>query len=111
MGMSKWIKKGDRVVAIAGNEKGSHGVVLGKRGKRILIQGLNMRKKHMKKRSEETQSEIVSMEATMDISNVCLCDPDGNKLKIKVVEAGGAKELHTVKDGKTTLFRTLKKGK
>ncbi|MCI5052121.1 MAG: 50S ribosomal protein L24 [Simkaniaceae bacterium] len=105
------IKKGDRVVAISGNEKGNHGVVLGFKKDRIVVQGLNVRKKHMKQRSEETRSEIISIECPIHISNVALCDPDGKPLKLKVVNEEGVKELKSIEGTEVKTFRTLKKAK
>ena len=42
--MSKWIRRGDQVVVIAGNDKGKTGEVLGRTAERVLVQGVNVRR-------------------------------------------------------------------
>ncbi|MDF7823790.1 50S ribosomal protein L24 [Pontiellaceae bacterium B12227] len=66
------IKKGDTVVVIAGDEKGKSGKVLQvlPESGRILIEGVNLVKKHMQKSEENPQGGIVEREAAMAISNV-----------------------------------------
>ncbi len=108
--MSKWIKKGDLVLVLAGNEKGKTGEVLSRKKDRVLVQGINIRKKHMKQRSQEVPSDIVSIEVPIHISNVAICDKDGKKLKLKFVsDEKGTKSLCYDKDSKTETYRTLKK--
>ena len=80
MGKSKWIKKGDRVLVIAGNDKGNMGEVLSRKGDRILVQGINIRKKHQKQQQQNVPASIISIEAAVHISNVHLCDADGKKI-------------------------------
>ncbi len=41
---SKKIRKGDRVIAISGNDKGLIGIVQSCKGERVIVQGLNLRK-------------------------------------------------------------------
>lgn len=83
--MGKWIKKGDRVLVIAGNDKGKTGDVLSRSEERILVQGINMRKKHLKP-TQQTQGKgrIIEMEIPIHISNVCLCDKEGKRVQEKV---------------------------
>ncbi|NGX33598.1 MAG: 50S ribosomal protein L24, partial [Candidatus Anoxychlamydiales bacterium] len=71
--MSKWIKKDDSVVVIAGNDKGKVGTVLSKNKDRVVVQGINMRKKHMKRTQKTQAAQIVEMEMPIHISNVALC--------------------------------------
>lgn len=84
--MSKWIRKGDRVLVIAGNDKGKSGEVLSRGEERIIVQGINVRKKHLKRTQETQGGRIVEMEVPIHISNVCLCDKDGKKLKKAAVQ-------------------------
>ncbi len=79
--MSKWIRKGDRVLVIAGNDRGKTGEVLSRGEDRILVKDVNMRKKHLKRTQETQGGRIVEMEVPIHISNVCLCDKDGKRLK------------------------------
>ena len=91
--MSKWIKKGDKVVVIAGNDRGKTGEVIARKEDRVLIQGINIRKKHVKRRAKAGAGEIHEIEAPMHISNVSLCDPEGKPVKAKVRITGDKKEL------------------
>lgn len=68
------IKKGDTVLVIAGDDKGKSGKVLqvASENDRILIEGVNLVKKHMQKSESNPQGGIVEREAFMAISNVKL---------------------------------------
>ena len=106
----KWIKKGDKVLVLSGNDRGMVGEVLAKKDSRILVHGINICKRHMKARQQGQKSEIVSMEKPIHISNVALCDGDGKRLKLNVkVGDNGAKELVYTDSGKEVSYRTLKK--
>ena len=106
----KWIKRGDKVLVISGNDKGKMGEVLGIKESRILVQGVNIRKKHMKAQQQGQKSEIISIERPIHLSNVALCDSEGNKLKLNVKHGqDGSKELIYNENGKEMSYRTLKK--
>lgn len=106
--MSKWIKKGDEVVVISGNDKGRRGNVLHIDGERVVVQGINIRKKHAKRRSETQTATIIDKEVAIHISNVSL-SVDGNPIKLNVRKTdGGAKELFYKQDNKEIVFRTFK---
>ncbi len=109
--MSKWIRKGDRVKVIAGNSKGRVGEVLARSEDRVLIQNVNIRKKHLKRTQESQGPRIVEMEVPIHISNVALCDAEGNLLKISVRrnEKSGEKELVYKTAGQSVLYRSVKK--
>lgn len=79
--MNKTIRRGSRIVVIAGNDKGKTGEVLSCRKNKVLVQGINMRKKHLKRTQESQGGRIIDMEVPIHISNVCLCDSDGTRLK------------------------------
>lgn len=109
--MSKWIRKGDHVLVIAGNDKGKKGEVLARSEDTVLVQSVNIRKKHLR-RTQETQGggRIVEMETPIHISNVRLCDKEGNVLKVRVREKKGTRELVTGKTGSESVYRSIKKG-
>ncbi|MFM7022347.1 MAG: 50S ribosomal protein L24 [Flavobacteriales bacterium] len=70
------IKKGDTVKVIAGDEKGKSAVVkevLVKENK-VIVEGLNLVKKHTKPSAKNPQGGILSLEAPINISNVMLVD-------------------------------------
>lgn len=86
------IKKGDRVIVLAGRDKGKNGEVfrvLPKEG-RVLVRGVNMVRKHQKQTTNE-EGGIISKEASIDISNLALEDPkDGKPTRVgfKFLEDG-----------------------
>ncbi len=109
--MSKWIKKGDNVIVIAGNDKGKTGTVISRQGERVVVKGINIRKKHTKSRDRSAASSIVEVELPIHISNTALCDDQGNKLHVKCrTTAAGGKELYYLKDNKEAVLRQLRKG-
>src|ERR671924_176520 len=76
------VKKGDTVVVIAGKDKGAKGKVIQAYPDtgRVLVEGVNRIKKHT--RISRTQrgaqsGEIVTQEASIDVSNVMIVDSDG----------------------------------
>jgi large subunit ribosomal protein L24 len=108
--MSKWIRKGDRIVVIAGNNKGKVGEVLSRTEDRVIVKGLNIRKKHLRRTQESQGSRIVEMEMPIHISNVSLCDKDGKSLRLKVkVETNGERSLVIRENGNETVYRSIKK--
>ena len=68
------VKKGDLVKVISGNDKGKEGQVLivFKEEGRIIIEGVNLIKKHQRPKSQTDQGGIVTKEAPIDSSNVLL---------------------------------------
>lgn len=106
----KWIKKGDNVLVISGNDRGKVGEVVAKKDTRILVQGVNIRKRHTKSRDQNQKSEIIDMEKPIHISNVALCNAEGKKLKLKVkLGKDGSKELVYFDNDKEMSYRTLRK--
>ncbi len=71
------IKKGDTVVVITGNDKGSKGRVLEviRKTDRAIVEGVNMIKKHTKPNAKSPQGGIIEQEAPVHISNLMLVDP------------------------------------
>lgn len=70
------IKKGDVVVVIAGTEKGKRGKVIEvlPKKQRVLIEGVKMIKKHMRKSQLHPQGAIIEREGSIHISNVMLAE-------------------------------------
>lgn len=97
------VTKGDDVRVMRGEHKGSTGKilrVLPKTG-RIVVQGVNIVKKHRKARRPEEQSGIIEMEAPIHASNVMLLDPkSGEATRTKRrIDSDGTKERLSVKSG------------
>ena len=75
--MSKFhVKKGDDVVVLAGKEKGKHGkiIAVSPKKQRVIVEGLQMIKRHTRKSQEHPQGAIVEREGTIHISNVKKAD-------------------------------------
>jgi large subunit ribosomal protein L24 len=66
------VKKKDEVVVIAGAEKGKRGRIIAVDGKnqRVLVEGVRMIKKHMRKSQQHPNGEILKREGSIHISNV-----------------------------------------
>lgn len=88
------IKKGDEVIIIAGKDKGKRGTVLSvlEKGKRLLIEGINIAKKHVKANPNTGErGGIVSKSMPIHRSNVMVYDPTkqkGSRVGIRVLEDG-----------------------
>jgi large subunit ribosomal protein L24 len=110
--MSKWIRKGDRVLVNAGNDKGKAGEVLQRLEDRVVVQGVNIRKKHLRPNQQAPGGRIVEMECPIHISNVTPCDKENNRLKLAVqITKDGGKNLVYTSGGKEVIYRAVKKGK
>ena len=97
------IMKGDRVRVIRGNYRDMEGSVLevipGK--DRVRVEGVNMRKRHMRPSQDNPDGGIISFEAPIHVSNVMLVDAGSDaasRVRIRV-EADGTKERIAVKSG------------
>lgn len=109
--INKWIRKGDKVVVTAGNERGSTGKVVSRTSDRIVVEGLNIRKKHVKQQ-QKMQKGIVEMEGPMHASNVSICDEEGKAVKLKVkLSKEGKRQLVYTKAGKEIVYRDVKQKK
>lgn len=101
------IRKNDNIVVIAGNSKGSTGKVLKVYPKknRVIVEGVNLRKRHTKPNQSNPQGGIIEMEAPIDASNVMIVDPKSNEptrigSKIIIDDKTGKKKI--VRVSKTT---------
>ncbi len=110
--VSKKIRAGDKVLVIAGNSKGQNGTVIRSIGEKVLVQGINMCKKHVKRSEQHPKGGVIEMERPVHISNVAPCDAAGNRVKLQIVQAkDGDKELVYEKDGQTSTWRSMKRSK
>jgi large subunit ribosomal protein L24 len=71
------VKTGDTVVVITGKDKGKKGRVLAAfpKANRVLVEGVNLVKKHTKPNPANPQGGIVTKEAAIHVSNVMIADP------------------------------------
>jgi len=111
--ISRKIRRDDKVVVVAGNCKGQTGSVLRFMGDdRVLVQGVNLRKKHVRPTQENPQGNIIDIERPVHISNVQVCDDEGRPVRLKVkVDENGEKHLYYKKGGEEVIHRSLKKVK
>jgi large subunit ribosomal protein L24 len=98
------IRKGDRVVVLRGNERGKEGTILrvDREKNRVVIEGLNIRKRHRKPSAVDPEGGIMSFEAPLHASNVMLLDPATDKpTRIRTKrDANGVAERVSVKSGR-----------
>ena len=71
------IKKDDKVVIIAGKDKGKTGKVMHAfpNDKQVIVEGLNLMKKHVRPKKQGESGQIIEFPAPMDVSNVKLICP------------------------------------
>jgi large subunit ribosomal protein L24 len=88
----KRIKKGDQVVVIAGKDKGRQGTVLKVTDTSVLVEAINMAKKHAKANPMAgVEGGIVEKEMPLNISNVMLFNSmtnKGDRIGFKTLEDG-----------------------
>lgn len=79
------IKKGDNVQVLSGNDKGKTGEVLeiNPKADKIIVKGVNIRKKHVKARKQGEESGIISVECAIPSSKVnVVCPKCGKATKV-----------------------------
>ncbi|MBF0715417.1 50S ribosomal protein L24 [Gemelliphila palaticanis] len=98
-----FIKKGDKVVVITGKDKGKVGIVkeaLPKKD-RVVVEGVNIVKKHTKSSQDAPQGGRVEFEAPIHVSNVMLQDPEtGKPTRVGFEVRDGKKVRISKKSGK-----------
>lgn len=117
--MPRHVIKGDTVMVTSGNDKGATGEILRViiKKNRVVVQGVNIRSKHLKPSQASPQGGIVRREMPIHISNVSpVVDgkptrvrfetkSDGSKVRIAVK---GGKVLHTLHGGSGSAKSTIK---
>jgi large subunit ribosomal protein L24 len=96
------VRRGDRVKVIRGNEAGKEGTVLRVLTKenRVVVEGINMRKRHMRPTQANPEGGIVTFEAPIHASNVMLLDTNGEPTRVRQrIDADGTKERVSTKSG------------
>jgi large subunit ribosomal protein L24 len=98
------IRKGDRVRIMRGNERGKEGTVLrvDREKNRVVVEGVNLRKRHRKPSAMDPEGGIITFEAPIHASNVMLLDPASNEpTRVRRQQAeDGARERVAVKSGR-----------
>lgn len=97
-----FVKKGDKVKVMTGKDKGKSGVVKQAlpRQDKVIVEGINMVKKHVKSSAEAPQGGIVETEAPIHVSNVMLVDPStGEATRVGYKVENGKKVRYAKKSG------------
>lgn len=106
---NKRIRTGDKVMIIAGNERGQIGTVLSRTDDRVIVQGVNLRKKHQRRTQENPKGSIIQIEAPLHISNIRHCPNSSQAVKVCVKQDKEGKALY-YRDGENEVrLRSIKK--
>lgn len=95
------LKKGDQVMVITGKDKGKTGRILkiDAEKNRVLVEGVNLVKKALKKKKQGDQGGIIDVEAAIHISNVQILDSAGKPTRIASKIDGSEKVRVSAKTG------------
>jgi len=76
------IKKGDNVLIISGKDKGRTGKVIKAmpQEQKVLVEGINLKKKHVRPKKEGEKGQVVETPAALDVSNVKVVCPKCGKV-------------------------------
>ncbi len=88
------IRKGDEVIVVAGADKGRTGRVLNvdRKKDRVLVEGVNMKWKHVRPSQENPQGGRIQREYPMNPSNIAFLDPESGKgTRLGIAIEGGKK--------------------
>jgi large subunit ribosomal protein L24 len=100
--MAARIKKGDKVVVIAGRDKGRTGEVIEMRRDegRALVRGVNMVKRHQRQ-TPSADGGIIAKEGPIHLSNIALADPkDGKPTRVGFKFIGSGEQRRKVRVAK-----------
>ncbi len=98
------VKKGDKVMVISGKDKGKQGIILEAFPKkdRVVVEGVNIVKKHAKPSQVNPQGGIIETEAAIHVSNVMPIDPKtGEPTRVGYTVVDGKKVRVAKKSGET----------
>ena len=92
------LKTGDKVVVISGANKGKEGKITKVLDDKVIVEGVNVCKKHLKPKNNNGTGEIVEIEAPIHVSNVMLVDPKTKKpTKVRVEKDSKGKKIRISK--------------
>ncbi len=94
------VRRGDLVVVTKGKDKGKRGKVLRVVGERLVVEKINLVKRHTKPSAQNQQGGIIEKEGTIHLSNVALWDEKlGRGTRTRNVVEDGVKVRIGVKSG------------
>ena len=92
------LKTGDKVIVVAGSNKGKEGKITKILDSKVIVEGVNIVKKHLKPKNNNGTGEIVEVEAPIHASNVMLVDPKTKKpTKVKIEKDSKGKKIRISK--------------
>ncbi len=93
------IKKGDNVIVISGKDKGKGGKVTRSFPTldKVVVEGVNIKKRHKKGRNTEQKGQIVEFSAPMHVSNLMIKDPKTGKPTRIGMKIDGKKKIRISK--------------
>ena len=92
------LKTGDKVVVVSGSNKGKEGKITKILDSRVIVEGVNIVKKHLKPKNNNGNGEIIETEAPIHVSNVMLVDPKAKKpTKVKIDKDSKGKKIRISK--------------
>lgn len=99
------LKKGDKVMVIAGKSKGQSGTIVRVllRENRVVLDGLNLAKRHRRPSQHNRKGQIIERAMPIHASNVMMLDPkSGKPTRVRIVRGkDGTRERVAVKSGQT----------
>jgi len=100
--MAAKIKKGDKVIVLAGRDKGRTGEVIEVRPSedRALVRGINMVKRHQRQTAQQ-EGGIISKESAIHLSNLAMADPkDGKPTRVGFKFVGEGRDRKKIRFAK-----------
>ena len=92
------LKTGDKVVVVSGSNKGKEGKITKILDNKVIVEDVNIVKKHLKPKNNNGTGEIIEMEAPIHVSNVMLSDPKTKKpTKVKIEKDSKGKKIRISK--------------
>ena len=92
------LKTGDKVIVVSGSNKGREGKITKILDNKVIVEGVNVVKKHLKPKNNNGTGEIIEMEAPIHVSNVMLSDPKTKKpTKVKIEKDSKGKKIRISK--------------
>jgi len=97
------LKTGDDVIVITGKDKGKQGKIVAAKptANKIIVEGVNMVKKHVRQSEQNPDGGVIEIEAPIRVSNVMLVDPKtGERTRVGYKLVDGKKVRYAKKSGK-----------
>lgn len=98
------LKKGDKVVVIAGKSKGQEAAIVRVLTKKslVLLDGVNKAKRHQRPTAQNRKGQIIDKPMPIHVSNVMLVDPkSGKPTRVRIVREDGHRVRQAVKSRET----------